>query len=530
MSDASSVSYPTVSFRIRRHLACGALLVMLATAVSEPARAVEAHVPGEVIVGFEPGTPQVVQEATAHRLRCSVAESAPRLETILFRFDTTRHALGVAEEWAQEPAVRFAHPNYLGAGGFVPDDTWFSNQWHLDNTGQFGGTPDADVDATEAWDIATGSSDIVVAVLDTGIDSDHTEFAGRFLPGHDFVNEDADPEADHLHGAVVTGLLAANADNAFSVTGIDHGCTVLPVKVLDQFNAGTTFDLIQGIDYSVTEGAHVISMSLINYPGTGGLIAALQDARAAGSILLACGGNNGIGNADVSWPGASPETIAIGWTDNRDRRSSASGTGTALDLVAPGLGVRTIVFDSATDGASIFSGCSAATPVAAGVVSVMLSVDPTLTQDEVLAHLIAGAEDQVGPASEDTPGWDPFFGWGRINMRNSLGLVATGVPEAEGSTAGLTRAWPNPFQERTEVRLTVASEKPVDVSILDAAGREVRSYPSLVPGRNADGAFEIRVHWNGRGEGGTVQAAGIYFVKVRGDSTAPTAKLIRLNR
>ncbi len=151
----------------------------------------------------------------------------------------------------------------------------------------------------------------------------------------------------------------------------------------------------------------------------------MQFARDAGVILVACAGNGGLGNADVSTPGTSPLTMSIGATTDTDARASFSGTGSALDLVAPGLDLPTSVFNIAADEVTNFSGCSAATPVVAGIVTLMLSLDSSLSHDQVLDILRQTADDEVGPASEDTPGRDDFFGAGRVNMNAALQAVST---------------------------------------------------------------------------------------------------------
>ncbi len=317
----------------------------------------------------------------------------------------------------------------IKGGDFTPNDTFFSQQWHLNNTSQTGGTVDADIDAVEGWQLTRGSSSIVVAVLDTGIDSDHPEFQGRLVPGFDFVNDDDDPEADHPHGVSVAGLLAANSDNNFAGVGVDHRVSIMPVKVLNQFNTGSLFDLAEGIIFAANQGAHVINMSIISgTPFFETLENAMQFARDAGAILVACAGNGGIGNADISSPGASPLTISVGATTSTDARASFSGTGHALDLVAPGLGLPTTTFNSTANVVSSFSGCSAATPVVAGIATLLLSIDPSLTHDDIRTILTNTAEDLVGPASEDTPSRDDFFGFGRVNMQAALqSLVGTPI-------------------------------------------------------------------------------------------------------
>jgi hypothetical protein len=325
------------------------------------------------------------------------------------------------------PGVAWAEWNGLGEGGEVPNDTFFDRQWALDNTGQTGGTPGADIDALRGWDLARGSAGVLVAVLDSGLDPAHVEFVGRTEPGYDFVNDDAEPLDDQGHGTKVSGILAANADNAFGIAGVDGHCTLLPVKVLDGSNHGTTFDLAQGLTYAADAGARVVSMSLINYPATQAVRDALQYAREAGCILVACAGNGGIGDADESFPGNSPLTISVGATGHNDGRATFSGTGASLDLVAPGLSVPA-TSRSPQDRIAAFSGCSAATPFVSGIVAVALSVDPGMTHEEALALLVTGAEDQVGPSSTDLPGWDDRYGHGRVNLFLSLCALDAGGP------------------------------------------------------------------------------------------------------
>lgn len=400
--------------------------------VCQTASADEAWVPGEILV-------RPVQEAAAPVLEALSSSRLKVMESDVFS-GVLRVAVPVGEEdaWiaalSENGDVVYAERNGIGRGGLIPDDTSFGSQWHLQNTGQFGGTPGADIEAVGAWDITTGSSDILIAVLDTGIDSDHPDFVGRIDPdGMDFVNEDGNPEADHPHGTQVSGVMCANSDNDFGVAGVDWQCRLLPIKVLDQFNAGTTFDLAQGLNYVATQDdVHVVCMSLINYPGNSTLTDALEVASNAGKILIACAGNGGIGNADVSFPGASPLTISIGATNRFDNRAGFSGTGSALDFVAPGDAIVTSAHGTSADTTSTVAGCSFATPITSGVVGLLLARAaalglPPLDQSAVYALLQAGAEDQVGAANEDSPGPDNFFGEGRINALQSL--LALSVPQ-----------------------------------------------------------------------------------------------------
>lgn len=375
----------------------------------------------------------------------------------------------------EDPRTEYAEPNYVGSGGaFTPNDTFFGDQWHLNNVGQAGGTHDADIDAVEGWQITRGSSSVVVAILDSGIDADHPEFQGRLLPGYDFVEGDADPDADHPHGKWVASILAANADNNFGGAGVDHRAKILPVKVLNAQNSGTTTNLVRGLMFAADEGADVINMSLVNYPLTTTLQNALQYARDAGAILIACAGNGGIGDADNSAPGRSSLTISVGATDNNDTRASSSGTGAALDVVAPGVTLITTGLDPEVDESNWFTGCSAATPVVSGIATLLLSLDRSLSHEDVRRILIASAEDQVGPAAQDKPGRDNFYGFGRVNLRDAL--LEVGKPVAEIIVAVDIRPERCPNQitvvqgrRRNTVQAAILGSAALDVSEVDLA-------------------------------------------------------------
>lgn len=358
----------------------------------------------------------------------------------------TMTAADIIALYEKSGLVLYAERNDRGKGGVAGlfNDTYFAAQWHTSNVGKYNGTSGADINAGAGWILTTGSNNIVVAVLDTGIQADHPEFIGRLVPGYDFVNDDPNPEADHAHGIYVSAILAANANNNFGMAGIDHHARIMPLKVLDNEAYGSTSDLAAAIRFAANNGADVISMSLIGYKKRKSLTRAIKYARRQGVIMVACAGNDGVGTADSSYkwayPGAYPQTISVGLTNHRDERVSYSSTGPSLDVVAPGFLVPTAVYkgDPAPmnptpepngfgDYITNFEGCSASTPVVAGIVSLMLSIDPNLTYGKIRRILRNTADDQVGPILEDTPGRDDFFGWGRVNMGKSLHKVLSTI-------------------------------------------------------------------------------------------------------
>ena len=382
------------------------------------------YVLDEALILLEPGADrdEVLTRLTALGTQC--LGEVPRLGVLRMQRLSGEDITNLLAQLAAVQGVSSAEYNGVGEGGgrlLTPDDTHFQSQWHHENTSANAGTPGADIESVAAWKITTGSDEVTIAILDSGIDFGHPDFQGRLLPGFDFVNEDSDPTADHPHGISVTGLAAANGNNTFGIAGVDWACQILPVKVLNQFNGGTVMDLLQGLDYCAERRAQIVSMSLINYPGTSALVAALAGAREAGCILISCGANNA-GAANSSWPGASPDTITIAASTPNDSRASFSGFGTSIDFSAPGASVATSA-PSQADSFNLFSGCSAATPVAAGIVGLLAARHPLLTQDQAYELLRLGAEDQVGDPNEDTPGYDIYHGHGRLNARSSLEVI-----------------------------------------------------------------------------------------------------------
>ena len=386
------------------------------------------HEPGELLVRLRPGADPRSLEKSLDQCGAWPLRSVDRST---YRIGLPA-GLSVAKGQAlleRNPDLEVC-PNYLGRGGeLIPNDTHFDDAWHLRQNS------DRDIDASDGWELGRGSSEVLVAILDSGIDLGHPEFADRLVDGWDTYNDDEDPNDDHGHGTKVAGLLAANADNALGAAGVDHRCRILPVKVLSFENIGNLSSLIEGLRFAIEAGADVISMSLIDYPENEMLEETLRAAREAGVVLVACAGNRGRGNADKSWPGASPETISVGSTNKDDERLGFSGTGKALDIVAPGISLVTARLGERDDFTTTFSGCSASTPVAAGIASVLKGLSPELTVEEIRGLLLAGSEDQVGPEEDDPPGWDPFYGWGRVNLFRTLSFLG-GPPFIRGDIDG----------------------------------------------------------------------------------------------
>jgi len=339
------------------------------------------------------------------------------------------------------PLLEYAEPDGFGSGGgVIPNDPDFGLQWHLEK-----------ISATNAWIYGQGSTNVILAVLDTGLNQALPEFAGRLVPGYDFVNNDEDPDDDHGHGTAVAGAAAATADNAMLVAGVTWNSRIMPIKVLDNSNNGLYSWWAAAIDFAVTNGAKVINLSAGGTSSNSTLTQSILQAIEAGVIFVCITHNDSSGT--IRFPGRIPESITVGSTDQEDNKASFSNWGPEIDLVAPGLTIYTV-----GNGGNLTSwfGTSLSAPLVSGVACLISAVRPNLTQAQMHTLLCASAEDEVGGIL-DIPGFDNFFGWGRLNADYALKL-ALAKPTAESVTTGgvVTIQWPVP--ENAETR------KPFDVA------------------------------------------------------------------
>lgn len=338
------------------------------------------------------------------------------------------------------PAVVYAEPDYVGQGGGTwPTDPDFDQQWHLYNTNLPSGHVRADIHAPEAWDITRGSSNVVVAVLDSGLNLTLSEFSGRLVAGYDFANNDADPTDDHGHGTAVTGALGANANNGTLVSGVNWNCRIMPVKVLGSNNKGYYSWWADGIDWAVDNGCKVINLSAGGTDSDVTLTAAIRRAISNGVVFVTITHNDGSSN--IRFPGELAECITVGATTESDARASFSNYGAEIDLVAPGDHIYTVTrFDTL----QWWWGTSFAAPQVAAVAAMLAGLDPDINQEQARVLLARGADDEVGDAT-DTPGFDNYYGWGRLNAYNTLMLAMTEVESiSRAGAGGVQLTWQSP--------------------------------------------------------------------------------------
>ncbi len=287
----------------------------------------------------------------------------------------------------------------------MPTDPRYGSQWHH-----------GIISSEAAWNITQGTTSILVGVLDSGINAFLPEFAGRLVGGYDFVNNDFDPADDDGHGTWVTAVIAANANNGVHGTGVDWNCRIMPLKIFNEEGVGFVTDVAAATDFGTVSGVRVL-----NYSGGGPgysftMESAVNRAIANGVVFVTSTGND---NSLVEYPGRLTQTIAVGATNINDFVTFFSNFGTQIDLVAPG---EDIVTTNQTGGISTVSGTSFSTPLVAATAALMLSINPNLNQTSIESMLRQSADDQVG-GSLDTPGFDIYYGHGRLNVDRAVRMA-----------------------------------------------------------------------------------------------------------
>jgi len=368
----------------------------------------------------------------------------------------------VLAAYKNDPAVEYAELNYVVSICKDPDDPLYPLQWSLNNTGQDypasgkynlpPGTPDCDIDAPEAWDIHTGSSEVIVAVVDTGVDYNHRDLEANCwvnqaelngtagidddgneyiddIYGYDFINVDNDPIDDHGHGTHCSGTIAARGDNGLDIAGVCWNTKIMALKFLDADGEGYISDAVTAVYYAAEMGADVISCSWGSPYDSETLKEALDYAHSQGVMIVAAAGND---NSDSAhYPAYYENVIAVAATNSNDRKAPFSNYGGWVDIAAPGVDVlslrasRTAMGTAHDDYTTIASGTSMACPHTAAVIALIISARPDASANVVAARLFETADDK--PAQN--PGFDGMLGAGRVNahkaVRDGFGGIVT---------------------------------------------------------------------------------------------------------
>ena len=326
------------------------------------------------------------------------------------------------------PHVQHAELDALGGLAGAPDDPFFVEQWGLENTGQFvggsGGFAGADINVNGAWDITTGSDEIVVATLDSGA-FPHVELDDRVLQGRNIPNGTDDGiDVCASHGTHVAGIIAAKGGNASGIAGVSWNASILPVVVVDPCSGPESWPA-DGLVWAVDYGADVVNMSLQYTSGTEYFRDAVLYASSLDVPMIAATGNS---DGPIAYPAAWDEVIAVGAMTHQDVRWSSSNYGPEIDLVAPGYEIQSTLLINAY---GTKSGTSFAAPHVSGVVALLLSIDPDLSNDEIREILTLSARDI------SLVGFDTATGNGCLDATAALEILVPPVPDADLNQDGI---------------------------------------------------------------------------------------------
>jgi len=279
-----------------------------------------------------------------------------------------------------------------------------------------------------AWQLTTGSTSVIVAILDTGYEGTHPDLAAIPIVSPYNARTGTHNVIDgYGHGTHVAGTIAAQTNNATGVAGIAPGITIMPVKVMDSNGYGYWSDFLEGVDWARTHGASVVNLSL------GGTLTASQAAAfqptfdaayEAGVLVVAAAGNN---NRDEPfYPASFDHVVSVAATNSSDAKASFSNFGPAVDVAAPGVNIESTYINASY---RQMSGTSMATPHVVGLAALIRSYHPTYTVDEVETAI------EITALDLGTPGRDDIFGNGRIQVDQAVAWIA---PDLIAPTAALT--------------------------------------------------------------------------------------------
>ncbi|WP_159581863.1 S8 family serine peptidase [Alteromonas sp. KUL106] len=363
-----------------------------------------------------------------------------RIAKLQLRGKSVKDAIEILKK---NPAVKVAEPNFLYRKALVVNDPSYGDLWGLNNTGQAGGTDDVDIDAPEAWDITTGDSDVVIGIIDTGVDYNHEdladnawvnpgEIAGNGIDddgngyiddvyGIDTANGDTDPMDDDSHGTHVAGTIGAVGGNGIGVVGVNHDVSIAACKFLGADGTGSTAGAIECIDYftDLKENRGINIKATNNSWGGGGyseaLETAIEVAGQAGILFVAAAGNAGSNNDNVdNYPSNYVTTtnslMAVASHTRNDGDSGFSYGIETVDIAAPGTAILSTI---PGNGYAAYSGTSMATPHVAGAAALVWSLNPELTPSEMKELLMSTGETSLWADGRTVSGK-------RLNVLNAL--------------------------------------------------------------------------------------------------------------
>jgi thermitase len=354
----------------------------------------------QILVKFKPGT-SLPEAAEIHRqLGGQVKETIPGIGVQVVTVPKGQ-AMAKAKAYSSNARVAYAEPDFVAEAVGSPDDPYFGLQWGLTK-----------VEAAQAWELTTGSPNINIAILDTGVDSDHPDLANKIISNVKFSNSGTTGDV-YGHGTHVAGIAAAMTNNGIGVAGLGYSSTIMNVKVLDDNGMGAYSWIASGIVWAADNGAEIINLSLGAPYASSVLEDALNYAWSKGVVVVAAAGNSG--DTTPMYPAYYTNCIAAAATDANDAIAYFSNYGDWVDVAAPGVSIYSTLKNNSY---GYMSGTSMASPYVAGLAALVFTTVSDVNgdgrlNDEVRSQIETTCDD-IGVSG---------IGHGRINAAQAVGSV-----------------------------------------------------------------------------------------------------------
>lgn len=366
-------------------------------------------VPNELLVKFRPGTPAAARAAVHHAVGGMVCGRVLALDVDVVALPPGMQPPQAAATYARSAAVQYAEPEPVFTPASIPNDPDFAQQWGLTK-----------IQAPRAWDVALGSADVSIAILDSGIDPSHEDLAAKIVASQNFSSSSTVDDF-YGHGTHLAGIAAAITNNGVGIAGVGANCTLMNVKVdRDEDGAASAAWVSQGIIWAADAGARVICMSFGSPNSSQTVADAIDYAWNAGAVLVASAGNSN--STAPNYPAAYPECISVAATDPSDQKEARSNFGSWVDVAAPGSRIFSTLPTHSfrlqqTDGLPLsygtLSGTSQATAFVAGLAGLVWST-PFGTSNAAVRARIEATCDRI-------PGTGSLWASGRINAARAVG-------------------------------------------------------------------------------------------------------------